>query len=46
MENKISIEKLKKYFDLTERGLNELKKIFLEGRKLRGRRLLKWFQII
>jgi len=33
MENEISLEKLRKYFDLTERGLIEVKKNIIGGRE-------------
>jgi len=41
MENKISIEKLKKYFDLTERGLNEVKKNIFRGKEIEGKEIIE-----
>ena len=40
MENKITSEKLKKYFDLTERGLAEVKKNIFIGKEIEGREIV------
>lgn len=41
MENKISVEKLKKYFNLTERGLTEVKKNIIEGKESEGKEIIE-----
>ncbi len=41
MENKISAEKLKKYFKLTERGLAEVKKNIFKGKESEGKEIIE-----
>ena len=41
MENKISAEKLNKYFDLTKRGLAEVKKNIFEGKEADGKEIIE-----
>ena len=41
MENKISAEKLKKYFDLTGRGLTEVKKNIFKGKEIEGKEIIE-----
>ena len=41
MENEINVEKLKKYFDLTERGLSEVKKNVIKGKELDGKEIIE-----
>lgn len=40
MENEISEEKLKKYFDLTSRGLSEVKKNIIDGKELEAKEIV------
>ena len=41
MENKINAEKLKKYFDITERGLFEVKKNIFKGKEREGEEIIE-----
>lgn len=41
MKNEISAEKLKKYFDLTKRGLAEVKKNIFEGKEPEGKEIIE-----
>ena len=41
MENEISVEKLKKYFDLTERGLSKVKNNVIKGKESEGKEIIE-----
>jgi len=40
MDNKISSEKLKKYFDLTEKALSEVKKNIINGKESEAKEII------
>lgn len=44
MENKISAEKLKKYFNLTERALEEVKKNIIDGKEGEAKEIIEMVQ--
>ena len=41
MENNISIEKIEKYFDLTERALKEVKKNIIKGKETYAKEIIE-----
>ncbi len=41
MENEISREKLDRYFDLTSRGLSEVKKNIIEGKEAKAKEIVE-----
>ncbi len=41
MENEISREKLDRYFDLTERGVTEVKKNIIEGKRSEAKEIIR-----
>ena len=40
MQNKITIEKLEKYFDLTRKALEEIKKNIVKGKEAEGKEII------
>lgn len=40
MQNKITIEKLEKYFDLTNKALKEIKKNIIKGKEEEGKEII------